>query len=187
MFAGLSAAEFTRDKKVIPRFSAAPRPGSTFFDNTDNAYRNRSRATSIARFSSNNSNVELSRGGIEPAIHLLDPADRPRRRHNQRNQRELGKSRRSRKIAQGSHHRLPSDRNRIRGTAKMNLLNYAISLKQKQLVLVRRANDGAIVACSKPNAFAGCQPGKQSGQQSIFADLAQIHCGTNCGKASAVN
>src|SRR3954453_5379927 len=104
-----SAAKPAGYEKIITRFSAATRGRPGFLNKPDHSHGNRDWPLCIARFSTNNAQLEAVRRLAQAAIESLHPCNFGLLGKYKRNKREVRDSGARSEIAQWTHHCFPSD------------------------------------------------------------------------------
>src|SRR5262249_36604535 len=114
------ATQSSSDKKIITCLAAAARYSAVSFNKTSDANRNRRGPGRAAQFAADYTDFELLRGSTQSAIKRLHPFDFRLLRGNQSNQRKFGHGRCCGEIAEWTHHRLPTNLERVRRWQEMH-------------------------------------------------------------------
>ena len=146
MFFEQRSAEPAGHKKIVAPFPTAARDPAIFFNEPRNARRNSSGTARRAGLAADNGDAKARGRAFQTAIKLFHPGGRSCRRNDQRDERELWKSRDRGEIAQRSHHCFPTDALRIRRSLKMNPLSHAIGFEDEQIFRTCKSYYRAIIA-----------------------------------------
>src|SRR6266568_9522907 len=107
------STEAAAHEKIIADFAAAAQYASVSLDKPRNADRNDGGTSCAAGLASNNADTKPRRGPTQPAINLFHPIVRCLSGDDESYQGKLGDSGSRGKIAQRTHHRLPTNIERV--------------------------------------------------------------------------
>src|SRR6266568_1603789 len=137
MFSPIRSAQSAGHEKIITGFSAAAQYASASFGKPGNADRNDGGTSRAAGLASNNADVKTLRRPAQTAINLFHPFVRCLLGDDERNQGKLGDSGSRGKIAQRTHHCLPTNIERVGLAHKVNALDHAIGFEHEKISAAR--------------------------------------------------
>jgi hypothetical protein len=181
-----SATKLASDEKIITNFAASTRQPAVSLDESSDADGNDNRPACAARVAADYADFKPPCSPAQTTIKLSHPPELRLIRGDQGNQRELGHGGGRGKIAERAHHCFPTNIDRIGPRQKVHALDNAISFEREKGAACKNFYHSAVIARACDDGFSQRQMRQELAEQSVFAELAQFHCGMSSGKASTM-